>query len=170
MAHDRIVPPLEGSAAMSADSTFAANVDRTLSLAFSLAYRILGDRESAANACETAYREVRQLPGGTWSAAEETAFLALVRSAALALKGPPNPPSAPLGPRDSRVNAVNELLLAASPLARRAIELCYFGGLSAAEAAELLEAPVDEVRQAMRTVLLAIASSPAANPAEGVQR
>lgn len=154
---------------MSADSTFAANVDRTLSLAFSLAYRILGDREAAANACETAYREAHELPGGAWSTAEETAFLARVRSAALALKAPARPSPA-MARAYTRVNAVNEVLLAAPPLAKRAVELCYFGGLSASEAAELLEAPVDEVRRAIRNVLLAIAHSAAATPAEGVQR
>jgi DNA-directed RNA polymerase specialized sigma24 family protein len=58
--------------------------------------------------------------------------------------------------------SARDVLEKAEPLGRQAVELCYFGGLSASEAAAVLDAAVGDIRRALRTVLLALGRATAA--------
>jgi DNA-directed RNA polymerase specialized sigma24 family protein len=55
--------------------------------------------------------------------------------------------------------AVTTALEKAPALGRRAVELAYFGGLSVAEIAVILDSSVPELRQAMRETMLSVASA-----------
>jgi DNA-directed RNA polymerase specialized sigma24 family protein len=137
-----------------------AAIDRTLGTAFGLALRITADRDAAEAACEAAYVEGLVPSSGTpvLSAGDELAFLGRVRSHALRLRPAAGRSAGATRPYPFAM-AARECLESADPLARRAIELCYFGGLSAGEAAAVLEAPVEDVRRAMREALLAIGAA-----------
>jgi len=140
------------------EQAFGRIYDLTIDAAFSLAYRITANREAASAACEAAYAAAfADCDPAAWTQRDELDFLARVRTEALARK--PSAQSASSAASYARESAVRDLLAAADPVGRRAIELCYFGGMTAAEAAEVLGADPAAIRSAMRRVLLAIAGS-----------
>jgi DNA-directed RNA polymerase specialized sigma24 family protein len=150
-------PPAGGDAAL------GSSLDRTLALGYGLALRILDDRDEATAACESAYLETAGGPAGgkAWDRAVELRFLGSVRAGAIARKAQRIPPqrSGAAPPAYERSKMVQLCLDAAEPLGRDALELCYFGGLSAREAADVLGQPADRVRSAMRALLLALGAT-----------
>jgi DNA-directed RNA polymerase specialized sigma24 family protein len=152
-----------GAPPAGSDAASAPGLDRTLALGYGLALRILDDRDEATAACEAAYLETAGAPAAAqvWDRAVELRFLGSVRAGAIARKAQRVPPqrSAAAPPTYERSKMVQQCLDAAEPLGRDALELCYFGGLSAREAADVLGQPADRVRSAMRGVLLALGAT-----------
>ena len=141
-------PGSAGSAAAASAEGFERFYDATSTAAFSLAFRITGDRAAAEAACEQAYLEAWHQP----ETADSASLLELVRERALGARGPSV---------DGRRGGLNAALAEAEPLGRRAVELAYFGGLSVAEVASILDSTPEEVRRAMRAAMLSMAAATA---------
>lgn len=149
------------AATIGAPAEFAEFYDATARAAFSLAYRITGERASAEQACAAAY--VSQWKAHAGSRPQEAELLADVRDRALEARKA-STATAGDGPADLVPDAVHSALESLGLTERRALDLVYFGGLRVDEAAELLAQPPSETRRALRAALLAVGR---AVPAEG---
>jgi RNA polymerase sigma-70 factor (ECF subfamily) len=150
-------PPATGGG-----DAFRSFYDATSGTAFSLAFEIVGgDRRLAEEACEAAYGELWERSGrvgvnaASW---DEAALLTQVRERALQASAEARVArERSAGPGAAYMKAaVREGLEKLNPLARRALELAYFGGLPVREIAELLGEPPEVVRRAMREALLTL--------------
>ncbi|MFN0096225.1 MAG: hypothetical protein ACKVVT_15800 [Dehalococcoidia bacterium] len=141
------------------DDAVRAFYEQTIRTAFGLAFRITGEREAANQVCEAAY--AASCHGGAVSEAEST-FLLRVRTLAIEERAKANlrvVRSDPQQPSYEQTNAIRTGLTAVSPLARRALDLAYFGGAGVGEIAELLGEPLPSVRAALREALLTLGAS-----------
>lgn len=149
------------AATIGAPVQFVEFYDATARTAFSLAYRITGERAAAEKACEVAYVTCWKAAAG--SRPQEAELLAAVRERALEAR---RANATTVADRRTYVSsdAVQAALESLGTGERRALELVYFGGLRVDEAAELLGQPAAETRRVLRTALLSIGR---AVPAEG---
>ena len=147
------------------DENFLAFYDATSVAAYSLGFKVAGERVAAEAACEAAYLQLWRefAAGATDRASAELRLLELVRSEALrrrtALAGSIRGRQ-PGGPPERE--AVAKALDSAPALGRRAVELAYFGGLSVGEIAVILDSSVPELRQAMRQTMLSVVQATSA--------
>lgn len=147
-------------------ATFEAFYARTARAAYGLALRIAGDGRAATEACEAAYAEAwPQLPALGEGAALEAHLLERVRLAALTRRSEPGS-TEPAAATYTTAGMVRDALEGLDPVTRRAIDLCYFGGLSVNDIAGIVNRPAPELRAALRKALLDVgARLPAATEA-----
>jgi RNA polymerase sigma-70 factor (ECF subfamily) len=130
--------------------------DATSAQAYGLALRIASDSSGAERACEGAYHRAAELASAATSLMDlEARLLSLVRE--LALRERPAQPAMSSLPPDvsySDVKAIREGVEELDPLARKVLDLTYFGGLSIQEASGILDQPASELRSLLRTSLL----------------
>jgi DNA-directed RNA polymerase specialized sigma24 family protein len=133
---------------------FRAFYDRTSGIAFSLAFRITSSKDLAGEVVEAAYASCWAARPGAGEPAESD-LLAVVREQALNIAPIPNlVRSERDAPAYATATALRDGLAGIDPLGRRTLELAYFGGISAAQVAELMGEPVQAVRAALRRALL----------------
>ena len=135
---------------------FASFYDATIGRAYGLALRITGSEDLAAQACDAAYP-------AAWKASQpaETDLFGLVRAEALARKPAAPRSDAPTSSYSLR-GELERRLAELDLVARRSLELAYFGGLDVTAIGELLGAEATEVRRALRRGLLHVGSAIAA--------
>jgi len=169
-ASSRIEPDLLARVAKGDQQAFAELYDRSNSLLFTLAWRILGDREEAAEVLQEVYLEVwRKIVRYNAARGTPTAWLVtVVRSRAIdrlrsrAARGygmtdsiqstpmadlPDENPGPLQASADLELRALVEKALAELPEAQRqALELAYYQGLSHTEIAARLNEPLGTIK------------------------
>ncbi len=146
----------------------AALYDRYCRLAYALAYRILGDGESAEDVVHDAFisawrgaasyrRERGNVRGWLLSIVHHRAVDVLRRKTTFrpapleaATERPADDDTAEQAERNVEHQTVREALEALPPAQRRTIELAYFGGYTHVELAELMGVPLGTVKGRMR--------------------
>jgi RNA polymerase sigma-70 factor (ECF subfamily) len=146
----------------------ASLYDRYSRLSYALAYRILGDGESAEDVVHDAFisawrgaasyrRERGNVRGWLLSIVHHRAVDVLRRKTAFrpapleaASERPSDDDTAETAERNVEHQTVREALEALPPAQRRTIELAYFGGYTHVELAELMGVPLGTVKGRMR--------------------
>ncbi len=153
------------SAVTGSDSTaFGTFYDQTSRLAYGLALRITGDAEQSSAACESAYLQLWEESEGLASATleQEAKLLEQVRMHAIRSCRErmiePVRSAEPLRTYEL-ATTLRQQLERVEPMAARAIELAYYGGLNVTEIAEMLGQPVAALRATMRGALLQLGAT-----------
>ena len=149
---------------------FAALYDRHSKVAYSLAYRMMGERQAAEDLVQEAFLKMWRAAGSyrVERASVRTWILSIVRNRGIdelrstasrrrtrdkvEVQTPTSQPSEAFGEtwRNSQGEQVREALRGLPPDQLKVLELAYFSGYTQAEIAELLDLPLGTVKGRVR--------------------